>query len=192
MVAPAIDTARQVLIPDTRHSFDAYDMEARMEASGIVNRPDPAEIWAALSSIDLKILDELAFLCRLKQRESQSGAAWCHPGRRYLATKLRRSIVTISRHVSKLRRLGVLDAFQPRPRHGRWQTNVYRLISRHSWRLARIRVLIERVAHRRLRSVHYSTKETAKRTTNDTRREFDTILKRWLARGNDAGDPPAG
>ncbi len=150
---------------------------------GVVMVQPPAEIWAALSSIDLKVLEQLAFLCRLKARERPGGAAWCHPGRRWLAERLRCSVSTVSRHVCKLRRLGVLDKFQPRPRGGIWRTNVYRLLSRRSWRLARIGVLIERVAHRSRLHAHYSPKESAKRGSSDSRLEFSALYERWMSRG---------
>lgn len=149
------------------------------------------EIWAALSSIDLKILDELAFLCRCKAKTNLSGKPWCHPGRVWLAQRLRCSVVTISRHVSKLRRLGVLDAFQPRKVHGRWQTNVYRLVSRAAWRMARIRVLIERVAHRTIPLRSPLSPETARRSTFDTRLEFNRLYAAWMDRGK-APDPASG
>jgi len=174
------------------YSLKLYAIGAYMLATVETCGSQSQEIWAALSSIDLKLLEEIAFLCRLRAKESPSGKPWCHPGRKYLAAKLRRSVVTISRHVSKLKHLGILDAFQPRPDGGHWRTNVYRLRSRRSWRLARIGVLIERVAHRIIPSRSQVPIGSAKCSTFDTRPDFQSLYRRWMARGIDAATNPEG
>lgn len=103
----------------------------------------PQELWRQLRSIDAGLLDNLAFLCRLRRAESGTGAAYCTPGRAWLAQRLGVSVWTISRHTSRLKRLGALEKVQRRPKAGKWQTNLYVLRGRCAWivgtALARVR-----------------------------------------------------
>jgi len=67
----------------------------------------PQDIYQKLDGYDFRILDELAFLC--KQQRQRTRAAYCCPGREYLAGKIGCDVGTISRHTSKLVRLGIVD-----------------------------------------------------------------------------------
>jgi DNA-binding transcriptional ArsR family regulator len=96
----------------------------------------PHDIYRQLDGIDFRLLDELTFLCR-KQRQ-RTGAAYCCPGREYLAGKVGCDVGTISRHTSKLERLGLLEKLQRRPVRGQWRSCLYRLRSWVSWRLGQV------------------------------------------------------
>jgi hypothetical protein len=93
----------------------------------------PAALCRQLKTIDTTLLDELAFLSRLRRTSSPSGAAYCVPGRAWLGARLGVSIRTITRHTSHLVGLGVLRREQRRPVAGRWQTNLYVLVGRAVW-----------------------------------------------------------
>src|SRR5215510_7026865 len=75
------------------------------------------EWWYELDGIDFRLLEELLFL--------SDGEGFCFPSRAYLAAQLRVNIGTISRHVTKLNRLGVLQVKQRRAKHpdGTWSTH---------------------------------------------------------------------
>ena len=91
-----------------------------------------------LTIYDLYILEELAFLCKLKARTSKTGARYATPGELYLSRKVGIARENISRHVSKLRRLGIL-LVTPRSRvNGKRQTNLYRIVSWVWFRLGKI------------------------------------------------------
>lgn len=102
----------------------------------------------ALDGTDYRLIEELAYLSRLRRRKSPSRATYATPGRRYLARKLRVCTATISRHNTKLSRLGILAIIHRRKERGRWQTNLYRLIHWQAWRHRRVGALAERLADR--------------------------------------------
>lgn len=143
----------------------------------------PRELWNQLSSIDLRLIDELAYLCRRQAQTGRSGAAYCHPGRRYLARKLGCSIPTVSRHISKLKALGMLTAFQRRPKHGTWQTNLYKLIAWTSWRAAQIRHLVASVAHRVSKPTHIAASSEANSQPQTSKESLRDVFDRWRAKG---------
>lgn len=147
----------------------------------------PQEIYQKLDGIDLKLLDELAFLCR--QQKKKTGSAYCCPGRRYLAGKLGVDVGTISRHTTKLLELGILDKRQRRPVRGIWQTCLYRLRSWQAWALGRVAGLIRKVGnpHRvRLgaRKAFFKRKIEASQDYSPPQNNLGKlILDRWKARG---------
>lgn len=96
----------------------------------------PVEIYQQLDGYDFRILNEIAFLS--KQQKRRTGSAYCCPGREYLAGKVGCDIWTISRHTSKLERLGILIKKQRRPIRGIYQTCLYKLVKWTSWALAGI------------------------------------------------------
>lgn len=159
--------------------------------SNTISRP-PAAAWDAatwrqLSSIDLRLLDELAYLCRRTQERNRSGAAYAFPGRKYLAAKLGCSIVTVSRHVAHLTRLGILDRLQRRKWRGTWQTNLYRLIHPIAWRAARLREMLQRVTNRVSRMTHIAPRKGISHEPKPPSPDFDALLARWTARGGPSG-----
>ena len=66
-----------------------------------MNRGNTREVWLQLDGIDFRLIEELTFL--------QGNRGYSFPSREYLASKLKISIGTVSRHVSKLRSLGLLQ-----------------------------------------------------------------------------------
>jgi hypothetical protein len=148
----------------------------------------PQEIYKQLDGIDFRILNEIAFLS--KQQKKRTGSAYCCPGREYLAAKVGCDIGTISRHTSKLVRLGVLEKRQRRPIRGIWQTCLYKLRGWASWALAGIAGQLRKIgnnSHRVRPSTHRASVQTEIRTPkvqslikNDL---VTQILERWEARG---------
>ena len=65
----------------------------------------PIETYQKLDGIDLKLLNEVAYLSKLQKK--RTGSAYCCPGRAYLAAKVGCDVGTISRHTSKLVALGI-------------------------------------------------------------------------------------
>lgn len=151
-----------------------------------VTRPWPWHLWRQLSSIECRLLEELAYLARLQAKRSKSGAFYCVPGREYLAKKLGCSVVTVSRHVSRLKGLGLLSAFQRRPQEGQWQTNLYRLIHPLSWGVARIRHLVATTSYRVSRMTHLASSKKTKINSKPDNADFEALVGRWLGRGEAA------
>ncbi len=146
----------------------------------------PWPIWNQLTGIDLRLLDELIFLSRRQADQSTRQAHYCIPGRKYLARKLNCAVVTVSRHVSKLKRLGILDAFQRRPVTGRWQTNFYRVLTWQAWRYGQIRQLINTLTNRVSKPTHIAASSEAKTQPKDQKVAFGELYDRWMSRGKDS------
>ncbi len=96
----------------------------------------PKDIYRQLDGVDFRLIDELTFLSKL-QRE-RTGASYCLPGREYLARKLAVSVRTVSRHIAKLKGLGVIDAIQRRPVRGQWRSNLYKVVHWIGWRVRQL------------------------------------------------------
>lgn len=109
----------------------------------------PAELWRQLKSIDFLILDHLAYLSRLRAAHSPKRAHYATPGRAWLAAKAGVSVSTITRHTTRLKALGLLDKRQRRPVEGKWQTNLYVLVGRAAWIVARSMHAMRRRPNRR-------------------------------------------
>jgi len=116
--------------------------------------PWPQAVWNQLDGVDFRLLEQINYLARTAADRRQSGALYCTPGRKWLATRLGVSICTISRHVSKLARLQVLHRIQRRPIAGRWQTNLYRPIHWTCWKVSAVRARLLTATHRVAQAIH--------------------------------------
>jgi hypothetical protein len=145
----------------------------------------PSDIYRQLLGVDFRLLDELTFLA--KQQKKKSGAAYCMPGRKYLAEKLGCSIRTISRSIARLRRLGILDAIQRRPVRGIWQTNLYKIRNWIGWRLGQLSEMLRKPLHRGTPMAHKAFRERKIETSDPPltpkNAKGEEILTRWKARG---------
>jgi hypothetical protein len=147
----------------------------------------PQETYQQLDGIDLKLLEEIAFLCR--QQRKRTGAAYCYPRRAYLAGKLGCDVGTISRHTSKLAGLGVLEKIQRRRIRGIWQTCLYRLRSWQAWMLGRVAGVVRKVGnfHRVRPNAHKASlgrkMETSEAKTRPQNHVSQIILARWKEKG---------
>lgn len=110
----------------------------------------PQDIYQQLDGTDFRLLDELAFLC--KQQRQRTRAAYCCPGREYLARKVGCDVGTISRHTSKLEKLGLIEKIQRRPIRGQWRSCLYRLRSWVSWRLGQVAGALRQMGKKRKKS----------------------------------------
>ena len=148
-------------------------------------RTFPQDISNQLLGVDYRILDELAFLS--KQQQKKSGAAYAMPGRAYLSQKLGCSVRTISRSISRLKRLGILDSTQRRPVRGRWKTNLYKIRSWIGWRLGQLSGTLRKLSHRGPRMAHIAFLERKIETSDPLpppkNSVGEEILTRWKAKG---------
>lgn len=140
-------------------------------------------IWQQLSTFDFRLIEQLCYLSRLRAAESPRKSHYCTPGRAWLAQRLGVSICTISRHTSRLRRLGVLDKLQRRPVRGRWQTCLYAVVNPAAWAVRRVRALILNVSHRVAKVRHIASPEETLTPQTDRERDFRERLARLKAIG---------
>jgi len=157
---------------------------------GVVAHVFPHEIYKKLDGIDFRILNEIAFLS--KQQKKRTGSAYCCPGREYLAAKVGCDIGTISRHTTKLVKLGVLEKRQRRPIRGIWQTCLYKLKGWASWLLAGIAGQLRKirnVSHRVRHDAHIASVRTEIRIPEGKppikNGLVTDILTRWKERGKE-------
>lgn len=101
-----------------------------------------------LDGLDIRLLELLRFLCGCQAKKSPIGARYCCPSELYLAGKLDVCRKTISLHVVKLRKLGVLSVTHRRQIRGVWQTNLYKIISSCWWRLGQVLQQFRKQSHR--------------------------------------------
>ena len=93
------------------------------------------ETYRQLDGYDIRLLEEIEFLSKLQAKKSITGAKYCCPSEIYLSKKVGIARENISRHISKLSRLGILAITHRRKLRGNWQTNMYRIVSWVWWRL---------------------------------------------------------
>jgi len=91
--------------------------------------------YRQLDGPDIRLLEELNHLSRIQGKKSPTGAKYCCPSEMYLSKKVGIARENISRHVTKLTKLGILAVTHRRKLHGNWQTNMYRIVSWVWWRL---------------------------------------------------------
>lgn len=151
----------------------------------MVEKQFPSDIARQLTGTDFRLLDELTFLAR--QQRKRTGASYAIPGRKYLAVRLGVCIRTVSRSVSRLKRLGILDAIQRRPVRGIWQTNLYKIRSWLGWRLGQISGALRTTPHRETQKARITSVRTELVTPPDASLlEFvrtTPLLQLWAARG---------
>lgn len=86
----------------------------------------PREILIQLNSTDINILDTLISMCRAQVSKSPTGAAYAFPGQTWLGSKIDRARENVSRSVSKLKKLGLIEVIHRRKIRNMFQTNLYR------------------------------------------------------------------
>jgi hypothetical protein len=133
-------------------------------------------------------MEQGAFLS--KQQKKRTGSAYCCPGREYLAGKVGCDVGTISRHTSKLVRLGILEKLQRRPIRGIWQTCLYKLRGWVSWALAGIAGALRKIrnnSHRVRHDAHIASQKEKiipPEGKSPVQNDFVVqILQRWKERG---------
>jgi len=93
------------------------------------------ETYRQLDGPDIRLLEEIDFLSRRQAKRSVTGARYCCPSEIYLSKKIGIARENVSRHISKLSRLGVLAVQNRRKLRGNWQTNLYKIVNWGWWRL---------------------------------------------------------
>lgn len=138
---------------------------------------DPSTLWRQLKSIDVGILDHLAYLSNLTAKRSRSGAHYATPGRRWLAAKLGVSIRTITRHTTHLAAVGILTKRERRRDLGRWQTNLYCLVGRGAWMIARRAQSLRRPLNRGTELAHKPPSEREDSRSAEGRAALRAIIQ---------------
>jgi hypothetical protein len=110
-----------------------------------------------LDGYDLKLLDLIYFLSKCQAKKSPTGAKYCTPSEIYLGNKLRISRESVSHHVVKLNALGVLDVTHRPKRYGKWQTNMYKIVSWVWWRIRQATQQLRSLPHRVKPGSHITT-----------------------------------
>jgi len=151
-------------------------------SAGAPRRVIDQTLWRQLSSIDIRLLEVLAYLSRLTARRSPTGASYCIPGRAWLATRLGCSRETISEHVARLARLGLIHRQQRRPVDGRWQTNLYRLIHPGAWVAARCLHVVLATARRMPRMARLAFSPRREETDVRSKESLREVIQRGLAK----------
>jgi DNA-binding transcriptional regulator YhcF (GntR family) len=103
---------------------------------------NPQEIIQSMTATDWKILDELLYLEGLRKKRCPGQTVYTTPGTTYLAGKCGVNRWTISRATQRLVSLGVLHKQFRRAVNGVYQTCLYRISAKISWRINRVKQLI--------------------------------------------------
>ena len=106
------------------------------------------ETLKQLDGYDLRLLEEIHFLCRCKAKSSKTGARYANPSEEYLSRKVGLSRSNVSRHMSKLSKLGILLVTHRRKVRERFQTNLYRILSWVWWRAGKIAAILRQGPNR--------------------------------------------
>ncbi len=157
----------------------------------------PEDIYRQLDGVDFRLIDELSFLSKLQKE--RTGASYCLPGREYLARKLGVSVRTVSRHIAKLKGLGVIDAIQRRPVRGQWRSNLYKVVHWIGWRVRQLTGSIRDVwkavkprpiessspplPHRGTHVARIAAREKELTLPDSFFFHSNPILQQWMARG---------
>jgi len=135
------------------------------------------DVWNQLDGIDFRLIEELSFLSKEK--------GYCWPGREYLAAKLRVTVGTISRHVTKLKGLGLLEVFHRRRRRsdGTWdtKTNIYKVVR---WAGNKVSTILRSLFTGMRRAAHRPKKEeiSCGDLSKIGNKEVRSILEKWSLR----------
>lgn len=139
-----------------------------------------------LDGHDLRILEEIDYLSRLQGKKSPTGARYCCPGQKYLGEKIGLARENVSRHITKLMKMGILDVTHRRPIRDMFQTNLYKIRSWIFWRLGKILRSLRSLPKRVTQPSHIAipVRENINRPIPKMVDPFvQSILERWQARG---------
>lgn len=102
----------------------------------------PHDVVRKLNGTDIKLLEIINYRSNLRAKASPSRAKYCIDAQAYFAKCLGVRRETISRAVTRLANLGILDVTHRRKIRGQWQTCLYRIRNWQWWRFGRmIRVI---------------------------------------------------
>lgn len=80
-----------------------------------------------LTASEIYVLDEILRMLRVARKPKHGSKNYSVQSERYMAGKLNLCRVTVSRAVSRLYNLKLIDRLRRRKVDGRWRTNLYRL-----------------------------------------------------------------
>lgn len=144
--------------------------------------------WRACKTLDVRLLDQIAYLSTVHNRQSKRGGRYAVPGRRWLAQRLGCSVWTISRHTSALQRAGILQKYQRPQKAGRFRSCVYWLVEPGSWVVARTRQLLRAASHR----VRFQAHRTRSESVEEREAARRSVLRAQARSLLSGVDPPGG
>lgn len=112
------------------------------------------ETLSKLDMLDYRLLSYLDFLSSCQAKKSPTGARYCNPGEKHLAEKLGVTRETISHHITKLTKLGVLSTTHRRKLRGVWQTNLYYVRRMASWAAGKLLAFLREAGNHVKRPAH--------------------------------------
>lgn len=145
----------------------------------------PEDISRQLDGYDLRLLEEIDFLSRCQAKKSIIGAKYCTPSEKYLSKKSNLSRENVSRHITKLKKLGILSVTHRRPKNGRWTTNLYKIVSYVFWRVGGFLKRLRSRPHRVTPATHIAIpvrENKAFELPSSISNEVKGILERWRSR----------
>lgn len=141
-----------------------------------------------IRGLDARLLEAIAFDCKLQAKRSPTGAKYSLKSQSYFAKMLGVCRETISDRIRHLERIGILDVTRRGQKNGVWQTNMYKIRSWIFWRLAKCLRSLRATPQRVTKPPHYSTpmreKKDHKALEGGPIGHFTKeILARWEQRG---------
>lgn len=147
------------------------------------------DTYNQLTGLDARLLEAIDYDCRLTAARSPTRAKYSVKPEAYFAKILSVSRETISHHVTKLSKLGVLEVTHRNRVRGVWQTNMYRIRSWVWWRLAKLLRSLRSTPHRVKQPSHLSTpkgneNQKSPAIPSNIAPFVGNILARWKERGS--------
>lgn len=146
------------------------------------------ETYNQLTGLDARLLEQINYDCKARAKASKTGARYSTKAEAYYAKILGCCRETISDHICKLKRLGILDVTRRRKVRGMWQTNMYRVRNWTWWRLGALLQSLHKTPSRETKVSHKADRRTDIRPEEDLSGApvgalLQQILDRWTAKG---------
>jgi hypothetical protein len=116
--------------------------------------PSPVAPFAAqrnpfigLSGTDLRLLEVLTWLCRTAGKKLGRPIGRAYPSQAWLAAHVGACRSHVSERLQRLYRLGYIRVIRRRREEGVWKSNLYELVNRKAWRMARLSALFSSICN---------------------------------------------
>lgn len=141
-----------------------------------------------ITGLDARLLEQINFDCKARAKLSKTGARYSTKSEEYYAKILGVCRETISHHVQKLAKLGILDITRRRKVRGNWQTNLYRIVSWSWWRVGALLRSLKKQPNHVTQPPHKADPrreiKTPKEEKGGAGAQFtQEILARWASKG---------
>jgi hypothetical protein len=122
------------------------------------------QTYNQISGLDARLLELIDFDSRQQAKKSPTGARYSLKPQAWLAKVLGVCRETVQNRIYHLEKLGILDVTRRDPKRGKWQTNMYKIVSFVWWRLRQALRDLRRPHKRAEKSPHLSTPMRGKET----------------------------